>query len=51
MVNYKKMILEEREQHYQKKNTNLSQQTIIERMIQILSLSTNFNALILTDNI
>ena len=54
MVNCKKMILKEREQHYQKKKkkfTNLSQQTIIERMIQILSLSTNFSALILTDNV
>ena len=52
MVNCKKMILEEREQHSKKKKkTNLSQQTIIEIMIQILSLSTNFNALILIDNV
>ena len=47
------MILDEHEQHYKKKkkNTNLSQRTIIERIIQILSLSTNFSALILTDNV
>ena len=53
MVNCKKMILEEREQHLKKKKKkkNLSQQTIIEIMIQILSLSTNFNALILIDNV
>ena len=55
MVNCKKIILEEREQHYQKTKTknkkNLSQQTIIERMIQILSLCTNFSALILIDNV
>ena len=34
-----------------KNQKNLSQQTIIERMIQILSLCTNFSALILIDNI
>ena len=55
MVNCKKIILEEREQHYQKTKTknkkNLSQQTIIERMNQILSLCTNFSALILIDNV
>ena len=34
-----------------KKQKNLSQQTIIERMIQILSLCTNFSALILIDNV